>query len=125
MQRVGTDRGIGKSETLKLIIEKKLLENVTGMKFCEYGFVPQDLFCYRKRENPHTFVMVHWTPMSVTLCQLCWLSDSTEGQPRSLVNSIHQNFINAQWKQKCGVVGLGFSSPNSGVSLKRKGRELC
>lgn len=72
MQRVGTDRGIGKSEPLKpvLIIVKILLESVTEMKFLEYGFVLQDepniCLCYRKRESLHTFVMVHWTCVSVT-----------------------------------------------------------
>lgn len=30
-----------------------------------------------------------------------------------------------QWKQKHGVVGLGFSSPNDGDSLKRKERNYA
>lgn len=53
MQRVGTERGIEKSETLKLIIEKILLENVTGMKVLEYGFVLQDVLLEEKRKPTH------------------------------------------------------------------------
>lgn len=41
---VETDRGIGKSKPLKLVlmIGKILLENVTGMRLLEYGFAQQD-----------------------------------------------------------------------------------
>lgn len=126
MQRVGTDRGIGQSEPLKLILitMKILLEDVTGMKVLEYGFVLQDephiSFATGKEKacTPLSWCTgcVH---LSLTLCQLC----STQGQPRSLVNSIHQNYTNIQWKQKPGVVGLGFSSPNDRVTLKTKGRK--
>lgn len=112
MRRVGTDRGTGKSEPLKLvlIIGKILLEHVTGIKFLEYDFVLQDEpnICFTtgkgKAYTPLSWCTGH-VCLSLTLCQLCWLSGSTEGQPRSLVNSIHQNDTNIQWKQKCGVWG--------------------
>lgn len=59
MQRVGTGRGIRKSQRLKLIliVGKILLEHVTGMKVLEHGFVLQDepnIFFATGKEEAYT-----------------------------------------------------------------------